>query len=87
MSIEMFLIYNIILNGYLRFEYYYNSKHIICLWQYSTTRTNVPLSRSLVFIASDGMLMALYKVISFSLNIKKKAKKKCMILPKKYYQV
>lgn len=82
MSIEMFLVYNILLNGYLRFEYYYNSKHIICLYPYSTTRTSVPLSWSLVFIASDGMLMVLYKVISFSLSIKKNAKKTCMILPK-----
>lgn len=47
----------------------------MCLYSYSTTRTSVPLSWSLVFIASDGMLMVLYKVISFSLSIKNNAKK------------
>jgi hypothetical protein len=63
------------LNGYLRFVYY-NSKRIIRLRPYSKPRTGVPLSRSIVFIASDGMLMALYKVVSFSPNTKKTVKNK-----------
>lgn len=41
-------------------------QHIIRLRPCIVPRTDVPLSRSLVFIASDGMLMALYKVVTIS---------------------
>lgn len=57
---------------------------------YIYTYTSVPLSRNLVFIASDGMLMALYyiiyKVISFSPSIKKKTRRniyECNMIPPK----